>query len=135
MIDLLRDVVRQCVEQGMQPAFILFVVIPNASLMVIFFFSSRSRHTSWPRDWSSDVCSSDLGGDEQRGRQGGNPQPGAGLPLGIGGQPIGDAGLGDEAARGGLHVEVVQAKEADLALNLEVDVLERGHLLAAGATP
>src|SRR5439155_5979828 len=26
-----------------------------------FFFSSRRRHTSWPRDWSSDVCSSDLG--------------------------------------------------------------------------
>src|SRR5690625_6287752 len=25
------------------------------------FFSSRRRHTSWPRDWSSDVCSSDLG--------------------------------------------------------------------------
>src|SRR5439155_7318399 len=25
-----------------------------------FFFSSRRRHTSWPRDWSSDVCSSDL---------------------------------------------------------------------------
>src|SRR5690625_7174538 len=24
------------------------------------FFSSRRRHTSWPRDWSSDVCSSDL---------------------------------------------------------------------------
>src|SRR5690625_4010218 len=23
-------------------------------------FSSRRRHTSWPRDWSSDVCSSDL---------------------------------------------------------------------------
>src|SRR5690625_5952105 len=27
-----------------------------------FFFSSRRRHTRWPRDWSSDVCSSDLGG-------------------------------------------------------------------------
>src|SRR5215208_577985 len=26
-----------------------------------FFFSSRRRHTRWPRDWSSDVCSSDLG--------------------------------------------------------------------------
>src|SRR5207253_9212040 len=26
----------------------------------VFFFSSRRRHTSWPRDWSSDVCSSDL---------------------------------------------------------------------------
>src|SRR5207253_6845083 len=23
-------------------------------------FSSRRWHTSWPRDWSSDVCSSDL---------------------------------------------------------------------------
>src|SRR5690625_504213 len=27
----------------------------------VFFFSSRRRHTIWPRDWSSDVCSSDLG--------------------------------------------------------------------------
>src|SRR5439155_7562658 len=27
---------------------------------VMFFFSSRRRHTRWPRDWSSDVCSSDL---------------------------------------------------------------------------
>src|SRR5207253_5650904 len=27
----------------------------------VFFFSSRRRHTRWPRDWSSDVCSSDLG--------------------------------------------------------------------------
>src|SRR6266702_7121002 len=29
---------------------------------MIFFFSSRRRHTRWPRDWSSDVCSSDLEG-------------------------------------------------------------------------
>src|SRR5690625_6872078 len=28
--------------------------------MYYFFFSSRRRHTRWPRDWSSDVCSSDL---------------------------------------------------------------------------
>src|SRR5690606_40606540 len=27
---------------------------------VSFFFSSRRRHTSFSRDWSSDVCSSDL---------------------------------------------------------------------------
>src|SRR5690606_41079626 len=27
----------------------------------IFFFSSRRRHTRFSRDWSSDVCSSDLG--------------------------------------------------------------------------
>src|SRR6266508_160033 len=29
-------------------------------MIVFFFFSSRRRHTRWPRDWSSDVCSSDL---------------------------------------------------------------------------
>src|SRR5699024_6910623 len=28
--------------------------------MMIFFFSSRRRHTRSKRDWSSDVCSSDL---------------------------------------------------------------------------
>src|SRR5690606_40825195 len=27
-----------------------------------FFFSSRRRHTRFSRDWSSDVCSSDLKG-------------------------------------------------------------------------
>src|SRR2546422_3329253 len=29
---------------------------------VFFFFSSRRRHTRCSRDWSSDVCSSDLDG-------------------------------------------------------------------------
>src|SRR5436309_4894437 len=37
----------------------------------MFFFSCRRRHTSFSRDWSSDVCSSDLGslrgGDRRRG--------------------------------------------------------------------
>src|SRR6266436_8995080 len=32
--------------------------------MFFFFFSSRRRHTRCSRDWSSDVCSSDLGGCE-----------------------------------------------------------------------
>src|SRR5207253_5149548 len=31
-----------------------------------FFFSSRRRHTRWPRDWSSDVCSSDLMAERSR---------------------------------------------------------------------
>src|SRR5690625_3972450 len=30
------------------------------SLTFMFYFSSRRLHTRWPRDWSSDVCSSDL---------------------------------------------------------------------------
>src|SRR2546422_6364736 len=29
-------------------------------IRVFFFFSSRRRHTRCSRDWSSDVCSSDL---------------------------------------------------------------------------
>src|SRR5690554_525078 len=32
-------------------------------LIFFFFFSSRRRHTRCGRDWSSDVCSSDLGSD------------------------------------------------------------------------
>src|SRR5438874_10079536 len=30
------------------------------SVLFVFFFSSRRRHTRSLRDWSSDVCSSDL---------------------------------------------------------------------------
>src|SRR5699024_11600827 len=37
-------------------------LIPASELLYIiyFFFSSRRRHTRSKRDWSSDVCSSDL---------------------------------------------------------------------------
>src|SRR5690606_40310131 len=33
---------------------------PVSSFLFLFFFSSRRRHTRFSRDWSSDVCSSDL---------------------------------------------------------------------------
>src|SRR5215217_8574115 len=39
--------------------------------LFFFFFSSRRRHTRYWRDWSSDVCSSDLGSVEG-GREGGD---------------------------------------------------------------
>src|SRR5208282_4172481 len=39
-----------------------------AAFVVFFFFSSRRRHTRCYRDWSSDVCSSDLGRPGGRGR-------------------------------------------------------------------
>src|SRR2546422_4276758 len=35
------------------------IVLPGA-VLYLFFFSSRGRHTRCSRDWSSDVCSSDL---------------------------------------------------------------------------
>src|SRR5204862_2634767 len=34
--------------------------------LFLFFFSSRRRYTSSLRDWSSDVCSSDLAPDRSR---------------------------------------------------------------------
>src|SRR3712207_7888261 len=34
-------------------------------LRIFFFFSSRRRHTRYWRDWSSDVCSSDLAADRR----------------------------------------------------------------------
>src|SRR5690606_40568772 len=39
------------------------VALPSGQLLclrLVFFFSSRRRHTRFSRDWSSDVCSSDL---------------------------------------------------------------------------
>src|SRR2546429_2338945 len=44
------------------PAWLYFFT-PDSNengLLFIFFFSSRRRHTRCSRDWSSDVCSSDL---------------------------------------------------------------------------
>src|SRR5690606_40350987 len=35
-------------------------VDPSSYRCIIFFFSSSRRHTRFSRDWSSDVCSSDL---------------------------------------------------------------------------
>src|SRR5690606_40583357 len=49
------------------------------TMMLFFFFSSRRRHTMFSRDWSSDVCSSDLEAVEQNENaravfRGGKPQ-------------------------------------------------------------
>src|SRR3712207_5461630 len=38
----------------------------NVWCKLLFFFSSRRRHTRYWRDWSSDVCSSDLGSRLER---------------------------------------------------------------------
>src|SRR5947209_12195986 len=36
------------------------LMIRTQIILYIFFFTSRRRHTRYWRDWSSDVCSSDL---------------------------------------------------------------------------
>src|SRR5690554_6961472 len=38
----------------------LILITTSFLFFFIFFFSSRRRHTRCGRDWSSDVCSSDL---------------------------------------------------------------------------
>src|SRR2546430_11441766 len=47
------------------PAYYSVVCIFNVDgflvMCIFFFFSSRRRHTRFDCDWSSDVCSSDLG--------------------------------------------------------------------------
>src|SRR5207249_7999178 len=40
----------------------------GCSVRLYFFFSSRRRHTRSKRDWSSDVCSSDLSRSESNER-------------------------------------------------------------------
>src|SRR5437879_11468096 len=40
---------------------VIVLYVYHVSFCVFFFFSSRRRHTRYIGDWSSDVCSSDLG--------------------------------------------------------------------------
>src|SRR5690606_39819952 len=68
-----------------------------------FFFSSRRRHTRFSRDWSSDVCSSDLGGVEVGALQLAVPPADAG---GVDEPPCGAAQLDqlvDRVAGGARH--------------------------------
>src|SRR5690606_40055969 len=70
------------------------------NLSCVFFFSSRRRHTRFSRDWSSDVCSSDLSGGPPvrvaaagglRGREGGPGEADGGVAgrgPGAGGGPV-----------------------------------------------
>src|SRR5690606_34774702 len=71
-----------------------------------FFFSSRRRHTRFSRDWSSDVCSSDLG-RRRRGVSRARENRAAGQvrgrgPGADGGRAAGGARDGAAASGGGL---------------------------------
>src|SRR5690606_40270022 len=62
------------------------------------FFSSRRRHTRFSRDWSSDVCSSDLGDVQARpGRGDLRDRPGRAVHTGL--------AHGGPRARGGRAAE------------------------------
>src|SRR5699024_11235023 len=71
-------------------------------LFCLFFFSSRRRHTRSKRDWSSDVCSSDL------------HLPGVGLAgLGDALQLVGSLGGARLHGRGAVLVGLLVAQALD----------------------
>src|SRR3712207_9536553 len=77
--------------------------------VVLFFFSSRRRHTRYWRDWSSDVCSSDL----HRRR----PLPGRGHLVADRDRPDHDLATArrhPRQARLGDRKSVVEGKSVDL---------------------
>src|SRR5258707_11048873 len=49
------------------PRLVLRTQFSRAGLGRLIFFSSKRRHTGYWRDWSSDVCSSDLWGGRASG--------------------------------------------------------------------
>src|SRR6266571_4983283 len=62
----------------------------------VFFFSSIRRHTSVTCDWSSDVCSSDLGRLLGALRRHPGPPPGAGRDPGVRGPRSEERRVGKE---------------------------------------
>src|SRR5207249_11202364 len=94
----------------------LFRVISD---FFFFFFSSRRRHTRSKRDWSSDVCSSDLGHRPARRRRlakdaGIRPASamGAGGVLGGGRRrPAGDRGDAAAGECGGAEIGRASCRE------------------------
>src|SRR5690606_39984281 len=80
-----------------------------------FFFSSRRRHTRFSRDWSSDVCSSDL---HQLLHHAAQAPRAEALPD----------GQGDHAAKGALgHVEIDAVEGEELAVLAEDGVGRAGR--------
>src|SRR3989442_11874996 len=77
----------------------------NDLFMLLFFFSSRRRHTRCGRDWSSDVCSSDLPLQVRRDEQ---RQPGASLQcVELGGDVEGGADGDDRSEE---HTSELQSR-------------------------
>src|SRR5690606_40595789 len=86
-----------------------------SSIRLCFFFSSRRRHTRFSRDWSSDVCSSDLSRlskdrvvrGTRAARRVRSPPSISALPL----APQGEGVEGDGVEAGGLQLAQVARSE------------------------
>src|SRR6266436_8458517 len=81
-------------------------------ILFFFFFSSRRRHTRCSRDWSSDVCSSDL------------------VPVAAG--VVGDGGIGAVLAACDMPAEGCGAAALDRRHHLQ---LVEAEMAGVGLTP
>src|SRR5690625_2669543 len=59
-IDYINDFAEQLTDTNTFMMLVPTAIAIYPKYTPVFFFSSRRRHTRWPHDWSSDVCSSDL---------------------------------------------------------------------------
>src|SRR5207245_3359705 len=91
-------------------------------LIFWFFFSSRRRHTRCYRDWSSDVCSSDL---QQRGRPHAEPH-------GVDDDPVGGERGREIARQIGVPLGVVGLLGAAVTGEVERDQRPPGFLEEIG---
>src|SRR5262249_59333246 len=110
-----------CVDIGSRVTQIMtaFLVVES---WVLFFFSSRRRHTRLVSDWSSDVCSSDLGPSVRR-------------PVGIPGLPPDVRRLEQrEASAGGADRRALHPAAAEGWRRPEAGILPLGAARGGGTT-
>src|SRR5690606_12734421 len=118
----------------------------NYTCDIYFFFSSRRRHTRFSRDWSSDVCSSDLADGSEAAYDrlllatGSCPLildlPGCELPGVLGYRDIADTRAMLEAAERYRHAVVIgggllglEAANGLTSRGMQVTVVHRGEWL------
>src|SRR5687768_18316391 len=99
------------------------------ALALVFFFSSRRRPTRCIRDWSSDVCSSDLTGQRRVGNAAHTSGAVLGLLVGLAVVARGAARVGAVAA---VAVGLVLAVVGGAAVTPSADELEIGRAACRG---
>src|SRR5690606_40608544 len=92
-----------------------------------FFFSSRRRHTRFSRDWSSDVCSSDLDRTARVGAKQGQTRDPADRQRPLGGREDEARAAGADRGGGGRRIAGVEGPREQLLRSEERRVGKEGR--------